>query len=189
MNKVQEIKLALTFPDTPANMDTLSQWLVDRAKQHNLKWLLAHADDGVIWGYVDEDTILHLSGEVFPQVSPLLRSDTLQQARLFAEGGELLLWRDATGWHTRLVAEDTQGTNQEVFDEAYLLWGNNQMRDEDIQRGFSLLSHGQEGLRHAIPQSLPTGKPSPKLKVRHVVDYDRDGQAYVAMSCLRAITE
>lgn len=188
MNEIQEVKLALTFPDAPDNTDMLSQWLVDRAKQYNLKWLLAHADDGVIWGYVGEDATLRLSGEVFPQVSPPLRGATLQQARLFAEHGELLLRRDATGWHTRLVAEDTQGTNQEVFDEAYLLWGN-KVKDEDIQRGFSLLSHGQEGLRHAIPQTLPTGEPRLKLKVRHVVDYDRDGQAYVAMSYLQAITE
>lgn len=188
MNEIQEVKLALTFPDAPANMDMLSQWLVDRAKQHNLKWLLAHADDGVIWGYLDEDAALRLSGEVFPHVSPPLRGETLQQARLFAEHGELLLWRDAAGWHTRLVVEDTQGTNQKVFDEAYLLWGN-KVKDEDSQGGFALLSHGQEGLRHAIPQTLPAGEPSPKLKVRHVIAYDRDGQAYVALGYLRAITE
>lgn len=70
-------------------------WLTEQAQHHGLHFLLAHADDGVIWGRVDNDG-LHTSHRIAAQ-SPQLRAVTLQQCRLFGPAGELLVWRDQTG--------------------------------------------------------------------------------------------
>jgi hypothetical protein len=32
----------------------LKQWLIKQASESNLRYLLAHADDGVIWGRFDD---------------------------------------------------------------------------------------------------------------------------------------
>jgi len=71
-------------------------WMVKHAQQYNLRYLLAHADDGVIWGRIDNSE-LHTSHGIAP-ASPSLHPSTLQQARLFSPAGELLLWRDDNGW-------------------------------------------------------------------------------------------
>jgi len=155
--------------------------LAEHARSHNLRWLLAHADDGVIWGELRADG-LHLSGDIFPAISPPLRAGTLQQARLFAPQAELLLWKDDTGWRGRLL-RDGAGENGEYYDETHWLWGTPEGQSQD---GFVMLREGKEGLRHAPP--LPQGTRFPaRLQVRHYLAYDPDGQAYIAYSRLVAI--
>jgi CRISPR-associated protein (TIGR03984 family) len=152
--------------------------LAELAGEHHLRWLLAHADDGVIWGEVRENQ-LHLSSDVFPFVSPPLRAETLQQARLFGREAELLLWKKGTGWQARVI-QDGSGEDGEYYDESHLLWGTDV---EERQDGFALLREGQEGLRHAPP--LPENVHLPvRLRVRHYLAYDTDGQAYIAYSRL-----
>ena len=86
--------------------DDASGWLAREASQHRLSTLLAHADDGVIWGRVDKG-VLQTSHSAFPQVSPPLRALTLQQARLFGPDAELLVWRDGEGnWQARLLRDE-----------------------------------------------------------------------------------
>lgn len=167
------------FHDSPA------AWLIEQAPAHNLRWLLAHADDGVIWGEVQGDK-LRLSSNAFPEVSPPLRGITLQQLRLFGENGELLLWRTDDGFTARLLL-DGQGTKMvECFEEPYLLWGTHV---EETKDGFSKLCQGAQGLRHTPPVHLRAtddGKLEGHvtLVVRHYLDYDEDGQAYVNTSRL-----
>ncbi len=152
--------------------------LATLAQDYNLRWLLAHADDGVIWGEV-RDGKLHLSSDAFPQISPPLRAATLQQARLFGPEGELLVWKEDAGWQARRI-QDGAGDSIEYYDEAHLLWGD---REEGRQDGFVLLCQGKEGLRHAPP--LPEGvQPPARLHVRHYLAYDPDGQAHIAYSRL-----
>lgn len=152
--------------------------LAELARNYHLRWLLAHADDGVIWGEVRDDG-LHLSSDVFPQVSPLLRAVTLQQARLFGPDAELLIWKDGDGWRARLI-QDGVGEGGEYYDEFHLFWGTKIEASED---GFVLLRDGKEGLLHAPP--LPDdAKPPVRLKIRHYISYDSDGQAYIAYSRL-----
>ena len=106
------------FADDPA------AWLVKKAAAHGLTTLLAHADDGVIWGRMGGEQ-LALSGNAFPKVSPPLRTITLQQARLFGEHDELLLWRGGDNqWYARLL--DDNGTELQgwCFDEPQLQWGD-----------------------------------------------------------------
>lgn len=125
-------------------------WLETQATLHNLRWLLAHADDGVIWGRIDGET-LKLSGEM-SDISPSLRSETLQTARLFGAKAELLLWRDGdNAWHARLIEDDVQVediTYQEVIDEHHILWGTTA---KQLDNNFTLMCDGVEGLAHAVP--------------------------------------
>lgn len=125
-------------------------WLLGQAVQHNLKWLLAHADDGVIWGKVEDGQLITSDG-VAPEVSPPLRAETLQQARLFAEHAELLLWRDGDNqWHARLLRNAAEGETPiftDAIDEPQLLWGTH----GEHRNGFTLFRDGAQGLRHVVP--------------------------------------
>jgi len=55
--------------------DDLIAWIEAQAKEHKLKYLLAHADDGVIWGHFSTGH-LSTSNAVLDQ-SPPLRLITL----------------------------------------------------------------------------------------------------------------
>ncbi len=78
-------------------------WLGQRMTE-GMPWLLVHADDGVIWGKRMEDGQLALSSDVFdsqaqyPAIAVELRGPTIQQARIFGEAGELLVWRTEDGF-------------------------------------------------------------------------------------------
>jgi len=181
MNEIKQINCLgpVTVP-VDINGD-IKKWLEQQAKTHKLRWLLAHADDGVIWGEVRDDG-LHLSTSLF---GPELRAKTLQMARLFGEAGELYLWKSNNDWSARLVLEG-KGDTKQYYDVTQLLWGTHVDKIED---GFALLHHGAEGLRHAPPIQIPDGELELPLvlNVRNFVNYDDDGQAYVEFSRLISI--
>jgi len=62
------------FTTSPAD------WIVAQARKFGLRYLLAHADDGVIWGRIDDDG-LHISHDIAPASAAVSRASTLQQAR------------------------------------------------------------------------------------------------------------
>jgi len=49
--------VAKTVPVASADLQgaKLFRWMLDRAQEFGLRYLLAHADDGVIWGRVDDE--------------------------------------------------------------------------------------------------------------------------------------
>ncbi len=162
----------------------LSAWLFRFARQHALDWLLAHADDGVVWGRRMFDGWA-LSSSYFPDDSPPLRAETLQQVRLFGIPGELHLWSTDNGWRGRLLTDTDE---DDFIAHSYLLWGTD-VSDAmtKAQRGLLLLSEGAEGLRHAppLPAQTPPAKARLAVQVRHYVQYDtEDGAAYLAASRL-----
>jgi CRISPR-associated protein (TIGR03984 family) len=169
----------------------LAQWLSDQARQHGLATLLAHADDGVIWGKVVHGELL-LSGRFFARTLPLLRPDTLQQARLFGPRAEMLVWRDPA-WHARLI-EDTDGPGTGLsYDEAQWLWGDHAL--EECPR-FTLVGEGHEGMCHAVPlarEEIPfepaeNGSWHPlRLGVRQYLQQGKDGMWVVAQGRLTGI--
>lgn len=169
----------------------LIAFLEKQAKTHNLRWLLAHLDDGVSWGRFDpeQDRLLvsrdaAAGNATAARYCPPLRVLTLQQARLFAPHAEWLLWRvPGEPWQARLLHDARAGEIpdwEECFDEAQWLWGTYAY---SLPEGFSLLEHGERGLRHILPYALSgdLSRP-PRLQVRHYLT--RDGLAQVDASRL-----
>lgn len=170
-----------TFTDDQA----LLNWVQQQATTHQLKYLLAHAEDGVIWGKFEPDQ-LTTAHQVFSRF-PALRLLTLQQCRIFGIRGEVLLWRTDPGWKSRFCS-DPQDANR-IIEELQLLWGT-QGEEKD---GFTLLTDGSQGLRHAVPvtgisfqraEARNRNHRPVRLKVHHYVDYDEDGVAYISTSRL-----
>lgn len=168
----------------------LHDWLNEQAKTHQLNYLLAHADDGVIWGRFDEGE-LTTAEQVFrkPEFDfPSLRLLTLQQCRVFGRSGEVLLWRTGEKWRSRLVQENDTA---EIIPEQQILWGTQKERESE---GFTLLSDGQQGLRHAVPLLDITFDKNNKLhrplrlSVYHYIDYDDSGLARISRSRLVNLT-
>jgi CRISPR-associated protein (TIGR03984 family) len=171
-HQVQPVTVENTFEDDAA------AWLVDRANEHALTTMLACADDGVIWGKVEQGELL-TSRDAFPQaqVSPALRPLTLQQLWLFGRKAELLLWRASDRWQARLIVEGA-GTKSEFFDEWQILWGT---RCEMVQSGFTLVADGALEHRHAPPIEIAADLFSPdedhrplRLQVRHYLETTPD---------------
>jgi len=167
-------------------------WLVEQARNLKLHYLLAHADDGVIWGKFDDQYNLKLSGEVINAVQVELRAETLQQARIFDKHGELLIWKIANGFSARSVI-DAENAEPDCMDENLILWGTKAER----HGVFSLLIEGEQGLLHAPPAAVDKGKRL-ALIVRHYIGYDdensddalqKEGQAYVILSRLVDFTQ
>jgi CRISPR-associated protein (TIGR03984 family) len=167
-------------------LGSAKDWLQQQAAQRQFQWLLAHADDGVIWGRLDDGHLVtsHDVAQGDAAASPYcaeLRTVTLQQARLFGERAELLLWRDGDNvWHARVIREPEEGAGDkadwlDALEEWQMLWGT---QGNPLASTFTLLWDGAQGLRHAVPMSLPLandGKTTPpRLHVRHYLDKEDD---------------
>jgi CRISPR-associated protein (TIGR03984 family) len=137
-------------------------WLKELPATGPYRWLLAHADDGIIWGQFRGDTLVIAADIVtalpLPRVQcAALREETLQEVRLFGEAAELHLWRDSSlaPWQACRL-DDAKGSpgaeTCAAFDEAHLLWGTRPIAGAD---GFTLVEHGSEGLRHVVPLAIP----------------------------------
>jgi CRISPR-associated protein (TIGR03984 family) len=164
--------------------DTPKLWLEKQADEHRLQYLLAHADDGVIWGHF-KDGELVTSGDVFAQCA-MLRSHTLQQCRIFGENAEVMLWKVGESWKARLVRDDNKP--ECLPDEPQILWGT---QKEEEKNGFTLVSDGSQGLKHAVPLTkIPLSQDKKKLYrpirlvVRHYIQYDDSGIARIYLSRL-----
>ncbi len=180
-------------------LDKSLNWLKEQANNYKLNYLLAHAEDGVIWGKLDGDK-LTTSNEAFPDEKlPELRLKTLQQCRIFGEKGEVLLWGTANGWKARVIQhldswqpqEDPKeipggelkcfkipGNDDvlELIEEHHILWGTKPKGEE--KKGFTLMLDGSEGLKHAVPLTGIKFKKKEelyrpvRLVVHHYIDYD-----------------
>jgi CRISPR-associated protein (TIGR03984 family) len=183
MLALEKVNCTITTPSVDAAFgNNPAAWLVAKATEYHLSYLLAHADDGVMWGYLDA-TGLRLSGAVFPEVKVDLDARTLQQARFFGPRGELFVYRAEGGWSSRLIV-DGAGDSTDTFVQKYWLWGTlgDLGREKD---GFTLLVEGIQGLRHAPSVTNLDKTARVALAVRHYVDYDeKEGLAYVRHSRL-----
>ncbi len=174
--------------DVHSGEEALRAWLAGQMTAH-MPWLLVHADDGIIWGKRQPDGKLLLSSDAFndpakyPSLAVKLRAATLQEARIFGPAGEVRVWRTPQGFEARLLTDAGVGLEALHDDERHLLWrqGNPVEVRQDV--GFALLQEGAQGQRHA-PPVIPQGRQRPRLVVRHYVDYDTEGQAYIALSRL-----
>ena len=172
----KDIPVESNFNDSP------DEWLFQQAKAYGLTYLLAHADDGVIWGKVDDEK-LALSGEAFSELDVKLDAETLQQARLFGSSGELLVWRADRGFRARWM-DDSQISKDDILEERCWLWGTGMPDIQPNISGFTLMNEGEQGLRHAPPIGLVGEKDRVALVVRHYIDEDEAGQARIVLSRL-----
>lgn len=171
----------------------LKKWLQKKAKDYDLTYLLAHADDGVIWGEFRK-TGLVTSQDAFPELAQL-RLCTLQQCRIFGNNTEVfenntevMLWKVGQDWKARLI-QDGNLSAEDYICEKQILWGTK--LEGEPKKGFTLVSDGSEGLRHAVPLTLTKEnfqgdncRPL-RLEVRHYIDYDQEtGVARIYLSRL-----
>jgi len=159
--------------EVPEDLD-LKTWLEAKSSEYNLKYLLAHAEDGVIWGKFQDGNLI-TADEVFPQFEfAKLRPSTLQQCRIFGEDSEVMLWKTYEGFKARII-QDKKDT--EFIPEHQILWGT---QAEKINNGFTLVSDGSQGLRHAVPLiDIPFDSNQKlyrplRLCVRHYIDDDKE---------------
>jgi CRISPR-associated protein (TIGR03984 family) len=155
----------------------LEAWLNTKAREHDLRWLLAHADNGVIWGVLD-DTALRLSSEIFGPDALTLSWETLQQARLFGPQAELRLWQGPSGWQA-YVLSDGEGESVEQLDEEHLLWGTQSGKQRD---GFTEFVEGSQGIVHTPPLNAAPSNRRARLLVRHYIREDDAGVVRIVLS-------
>jgi CRISPR-associated protein (TIGR03984 family) len=160
--------------------EDLQKWLQTKAVEHQLTYLLAHAEDGVIWGRFDQGSLI-TAEQVFSQL-PKLRLITLQQCRVFGQAGEVLLWKSQNNWKARFIGNPAC----DRISEEQVLWGTHKVEEKN---GFTLVADGSEGLHHAVPRtgiSFADKEKRPlRLIVHHYVAYDETtGLARIAMSRL-----
>lgn len=172
--------LLTPYPEATIGSDAV-RWLESEASAGMT--LLTHADDGVIWGKATATGLVFPASGLWQQVS--LRNETLQAARLFDKTQEVFLWRVAEGkWQARRLY-DGEGETCQYFDEPQVLWGT---QVEASQGGFSLVSDGIQGLRHAVPLALTVANWERvnrlRLGVRHYLAAGDDGWLRIRMSRL-----
>jgi CRISPR-associated protein (TIGR03984 family) len=184
-----------TEPLAVDDIGEVKDWLQTQAVAHGLQWLLVHADDGVIWGKMNNGKLVtsHEAAQHDAQakeVCPPLRLTTLQQARLFSRNAELLLWRDGDStWRARLIRAAKAGetpTFTDAFDEPQILWGTDS--HPLANTGFTLMSDGSQGSRHIVPLTVvgdynEQTRPL-RLCVRHYIGEDGTGFARIVASRL-----
>lgn len=176
-------KLKVEEIDPPANDEAVRDWLADHVSLDN-PYLLAHADDGAIWGRKSGDQFL-TSYDIAPDISPQLRGVTLWQAFVFGEKSEIRLFRDELGnWKAVEIFDADEG-----FDEDYILWGDKVVKQAD---GFThLMSKVKHAMDHVPPIAISgtdiekDNNIFPKLKIRHMIEYDKEsGEARIGLSRL-----
>ncbi|NJL55247.1 TIGR03984 family CRISPR-associated protein [bacterium] len=177
-------------------IERLRTWLEKLAKRRQLDYLLAHANDGVIWGHFQQGELL-TSGDLQSNAYqyPRLCLKTLQQCRIFGLAGEVLAWRSGNTWQARFVSEpDHQNKGNQIeakkIDEKQILLGNHGRKHPE--QGFTELWEGREGLRHAVPYTTDDITIDDKnqlshricLVIHHYFAYDADGIAGITCSRL-----
>ncbi|QSJ20440.1 TIGR03984 family CRISPR-associated protein [Nostoc sp. UHCC 0702] len=185
MNK--PLCILLELPD----IFELKEWLELQAKENNLNYVLAHAEDGVIWGRFQDGNLITQTEpiDLFPKCKfAVLRKETLQQCRIFGHKSEVMLWKTDGGFKARLIQDEE---NTELISEYQILWGTH---GEKHQEGFTLLWDGSQGLKHAVPFTKIELEEDRKLKhqvrltVNHYIDYDDSGVARIYLSRLVGLT-
>lgn len=179
---IRESNVSIKIFQPSEKISDVREWLEKQtAGYHEPFWLLAHADDGVIWGKVFNGKLV-----TAPVDFSMLETTTLQNARLFNRAMEIYLWRDGDGIFQARSVQEGAGEPRQYFDEEQILWGNHAEKRGD----FTLMSDGLQGLRHCVPLEVEVTKNFRplRLKVRHYLVEDVTGFVRVAFSRLVDLT-
>lgn len=149
--------------------------------------ILAHHDDGIVWGHVAERQIW-TGNLVDPDYVITPNLITLQQVRFFWETGEIFIWRDGDNQlqgRQLIEAKDGQAVFACCYDEKQILWGD---RTEQVAEGWTRMTDGAQGLAHTVPLTVMNTKQGVRplrLTIRHYLKEQEDtGALYVAVSRL-----
>jgi len=181
---------------TPPTDKNIREWLTEqmKIKENEQTFLLAFADDGVIWGRLDDNGSLVIAHETSQKEDKKnytqLRGKTLQQAHIFGNKVEVRLFRDEMGEWKALKIEDESET---VITESQILWGDklDEDKNQPTDTGFMRLLAERKGIP---PQIIPWDKKDfgkdkcVRLEVHHLVDYNDDGEAYIVASRLAGLS-
>jgi len=165
-------------------------WLLGAAPQParsaSMRWALAHCDGGVTWARRDQGGQWRLSSTAF-ELSPVVRSETLQQLRIFGPECEVLIWRDEQEFAGRLLEErvsDSTAADLEPYEERYVLLGDRVAEQRD---GFTRLISAA-GHEQAVPRELEgafdAGVCPLRLVIRHFLRAEPNGAVRVVASRL-----
>lgn len=189
--------IVVSIDDLPKSNDEVPAWIARQVTGSKDQFLLAYADDGVIWGKWLNGKLLTSDkvGQSNPDsqnISPPLRGETLQQAFIFSQAGEIRLFRNELGEWRACRIDDSAVEESESIDEYQLLWGNKTVKAFP-QDGFThLQDKTQQGLDQIIPVDFTFDEKQPDLRprllVRHFIDYDKEsGEARIWLSRLAKV--
>jgi CRISPR-associated protein (TIGR03984 family) len=190
--------------DAPKANENVREWIAQKMKElaqrvadtNGMTYLLAHADDGVIWGKFANGEF-HTSDEVDPnraeprkRISPVLDGITLQQAFLFNTACEIRLFHDELGnWQARKIDDSGVGED-DCIDELQILWGDDEKAVNDLGNDFThVRDKRQQGLDHILPIKITDDdlrkNLRARLRVRHFIEADENtGEARIGLSRL-----
>lgn len=179
------------IPTLPTN-ENVREWLAEQMKENHLTFLLAFADDGVIWGRMDNDSLV-IAHETTQKAERKnyteLRGKTLQQAYAFSKDMEVRIFRDEMGEWKALKIEDE---GEVIIKESQVLWGDklDEDKNQPTHPGFMRLLAERKGIP---PQIVPWDKKDfregkcVRLDVHHMVVYEETGEARIALSRLAGL--
>ena len=172
----------VTSLPAPENDENVVAWLNGFAKGR--RFLLAFADDGVIWGKSENGTWV-TSFDAFGRPLAELRGRTLLEAYSFGDQDQVHLYRNGDQWLAKLVKDVG-----EWIEESQLLWGNDIPHDQKAQvKGFTYL---RDKVQRTMDQALPLEGTkedlktrAPRLTVHHFIETDENtGEARIFLSSL-----
>jgi len=151
-------------------------------------FLLAFADDGVIWRKWVKGEIKEPPETPDLPKMPELREGTLLQAFVFGAECEVRLFKDELGvWKTLRVVD---GDDPElVIKESQILWGDKVT--EPVKNGFFYAEEYRAGI---LGQWLPVERAfdaneCARLQIHHLVEFNKEtGEAQIALSRLAGLS-
>lgn len=163
-------------PLTEAIANEVLELRPEAARRDPRMWMLAFADDGIIWGRVSDGT-LRTSPDHGDWRCPRLRPRTLWRLHLFGESGELRMQRAGNEFRAEWLAEDAD-PEASYLDELRLLIGQEVPTPGEALPGPPepdfVLARGMAGEIHTPPLSLPEMRRRSALRVRHFLHADPD---------------
>lgn len=162
-------------------------------------WVLAHCDDGVVWGLRSKDGWALSSGS-FKELVAAITHSNVQQLRLFGSSSEILIWRSGANgadgvYRGRILRDVAFDTERAPFEESVVLVGDRllhpqtSLEERNRENPFSLVGDAT-GSCHAVPLSCEErhfreNRWPLRLDIKHYLEEDKDtGALRIAASRL-----
>jgi CRISPR-associated protein (TIGR03984 family) len=144
----------------------------------NFRWLLAHCDDGVTWGWFDSPG-WQLGSQVFSDLCPEISEKNLLELRLFGPDAEVLIWKNDDVLSGRLLADDAPLERKDPanpMDQDLVLLGDRTV-STTTQNGFTHIGD-ERGAEQVVPIEciaiFERRRWPLRLKVRHYFEKDNN---------------